>query len=75
MAWYEILGTVFIVFVVVLVYGTLREFLKNRGFNGSWKDINNYLQDINFQKNLNKAFLNSQKVNKYLRLIKIWFKI
>ena len=75
MAWYEILGTVFIVFVGVLVYGTLREFLKNRGFNGSWKDINNYLQDINFQKNLNKAFLNSQKVNKYLRLIKIWFKI
>jgi hypothetical protein len=40
MEWYEILGAVFIVFIGVLVYGKMREFLKNMGFNGSWKNRN-----------------------------------
>jgi hypothetical protein len=38
MEWDEILGAVFIVFVGALVYGTMREFLKYRGFNGSWRN-------------------------------------
>ena len=37
MEWYEIIGAVFIVFVGILVYGKMRDFLKYRGSNGSWK--------------------------------------
>jgi len=38
MEWYEIIGAVAVFFVGIMVYRNLREFMKNRHFNDSWKN-------------------------------------